>query len=509
MGMSASQARLLTLTARLSDLEYKAQGISNSKLRLAVQSEDVSRTYSDALNKERLSLLTGVNGATSTYSDLSYATLCGPDSPLLPLSQYGLSTSGGAILVSKSVADNYRKSGGDLNAFLVNCGQTTTSYGSGTKAQYDTANLALNGGKDADGKDVVGAKAAYETAKTGTSTALSALDAYGKKYVDGYSTAGAWSRTETTTSTGTTTGTTTTGRGTGTTTTGSRSTDTTTTVTRGTTTTTGARRVSAQPAEIVDPGDDTSDVAPAKIIAADADPYDEATRRATSTGTTRTGSTTATTSRTSTTTNTYNNVSNPDKIKFVNGTADGKDADGNVISTKYASLLGTYNTALSAETTAKSAFDTATSTLAGLKPTVTTSETANVDYYTNLFNRMADGYATVGNADEDNTLNSADWIQDQIEKNNLILEKVGTDGTWSKTSWKSDTNIQEKSDDTDMARAEANYNTSTAEIQIKDKKFDLELTNIETEHTAVQTEVDSVKKVIDKNIDRSFKMFQA
>lgn len=42
-----------------------------------------------------------------------------------------------------------------------------------------------------------------------------------------------------------------------------------------------------------------------------------------------------------------------------------------------------------------------------------------------------------------------------------------------------------------------------------DKLYDMELKNIDTEHQAIQTEIDSVKKVIDKNIERSFKIFQA
>jgi hypothetical protein len=64
MGMSASQARLLSLTARLSDLEYSAQSISNSKIRLADASAEASREYSEALDKEKYTVLAGVDPAT-------------------------------------------------------------------------------------------------------------------------------------------------------------------------------------------------------------------------------------------------------------------------------------------------------------------------------------------------------------------------------------------------------------------------------------------------------------
>ena len=54
MGMAASQARLLSITARMTDVEYKSQQISNTKIRLADESEQVAEDYTKALNKQKL-----------------------------------------------------------------------------------------------------------------------------------------------------------------------------------------------------------------------------------------------------------------------------------------------------------------------------------------------------------------------------------------------------------------------------------------------------------------------
>ena len=54
MGLSASQSRMLTLTARLSDLELKAQRTQEAKIRLAEQSTEASKIYMDALDAQRL-----------------------------------------------------------------------------------------------------------------------------------------------------------------------------------------------------------------------------------------------------------------------------------------------------------------------------------------------------------------------------------------------------------------------------------------------------------------------
>ena len=55
--------------------------------------------------------------------------------------------------------------------------------------------------------------------------------------------------------------------------------------------------------------------------------------------------------------------------------------------------------------------------------------------------------------------------------------------------------------------AEAEYEHKMKQIDKKDQKFDLDLSKLETERTALTTEYDSVKKVIEDNIDRTFGIF--
>jgi len=52
-----------------------------------------------------------------------------------------------------------------------------------------------------------------------------------------------------------------------------------------------------------------------------------------------------------------------------------------------------------------------------------------------------------------------------------------------------------------------NINSKIDIIQSDDKKLELQLQNLDTQQKAVSTEMDSVKKVIDKNIEASFKAF--
>ena len=54
MGMAASQARLLTLTSRLHDVEYKAQNIESQKIALATQKDELYQNYCDALDAKKI-----------------------------------------------------------------------------------------------------------------------------------------------------------------------------------------------------------------------------------------------------------------------------------------------------------------------------------------------------------------------------------------------------------------------------------------------------------------------
>lgn len=54
------------------------------------------------------------------------------------------------------------------------------------------------------------------------------------------------------------------------------------------------------------------------------------------------------------------------------------------------------------------------------------------------------------------------------------------------------------------------YHSIEAELEQKhaiDRTLEIELRNVDTQHQEVQTEVDAVSKVIDKNIDMTYKTF--
>ena len=130
---------------------------------------------------------------------------------------------------------------------------------------------------------------------------------------------------------------------------------------------------------------------------------------------------------------------------------------------------------------------------------------SKAQWYTNMFNRMKSGYKTI----ENGLASSSEWLQFALESGLVTMEQVDKSYSWKSIDYKTCSNITEQTDNSEaVSKAEAEYNRAMKDIDAKDSMYDIQLKNIDTEHTALQTEYDSVKSVISKNIDRTFKFNQ-
>lgn len=143
---------------------------------------------------------------------------------------------------------------------------------------------------------------------------------------------------------------------------------------------------------------------------------------------------------------------------------------------------------------------------------VDSNDTSNKDnantkaqWYTNLFKRMQQGYKAI----ENGLASSSQWMEYALESGIVTLEQVDKSYNWNSLDYKSCTKITEETDDAAVTKAEAEYNRTMNDIEAKDNIYDIELKNIDTEHTSLQTEYDVIKGVISKNIDRTFKFNQS
>ena len=144
------------------------------------------------------------------------------------------------------------------------------------------------------------------------------------------------------------------------------------------------------------------------------------------------------------------------------------------------------------------------------------------DYYVNIYKQIQAAGGNCISISDYNGLNGdaatdSDWLTNMVKAGKITIDIVNKDNktgelTFSSTSPSSDTYVgyteSTAIDSKALAKAEAEYEYKMKQIDQKDEKFDMDLSKLETERTALTTEYDSVKKVIQDNIERTFGIFK-
>lgn len=409
MGMSASQARLLSLTTRLSDLELRAQTISNSKTRLADASSEASRNYQEALDKQRLTMY---NSASDSRVDATAKNLTTYNSSTLG-KQRILVDAAGQVIISQQMADAYNAAidnQGNVN-FQTFLNSITGADGKGF-TEISSGSIRTN-----QVNELLG------TLSTALSTVMSNIDG---DYLD---------------------------------------------------------------------EDAVLSYKDASLVR-----------------------------------NSLQAVQNA--LNAIGQVFDGEDLNGTLSDCSVQSLIGTNPSARTvynkistilvdevATNITDADIDSTTATGGDLQDAMDANDEFTYDYgaityYANVFNQISENGPSIVSSEN---MNDSDWLYEQLKCGNIFLVEQGeedknNDGEndWSRISWQSgDSSLSLESDETQLAKVEAEYNTALDEIKAKDSRYDVELKSIDTEHSVVQNQIDSTKKVIEKNIDRSFKIFNA
>ena len=110
------------------------------------------------------------------------------------------------------------------------------------------------------------------------------------------------------------------------------------------------------------------------------------------------------------------------------------------------------------------------------------------------------------------------WLEDKLNSGEVQIFKLTKESSlfnknkiniFEETSLSTDPDLAEVQNEELIKAAEVKYERAVKDIDAKETKLDMQLSKIDTEHNALKTEYDSVKQIVSKNIDRSFKTFNA
>ena len=98
------------------------------------------------------------------------------------------------------------------------------------------------------------------------------------------------------------------------------------------------------------------------------------------------------------------------------------------------------------------------------------------------------------------------YFETNLKTGNWFIQKQTSDG-WVDESIAASNFIYQGIDSGDYAIALADYDAEVEKLHKRDKEYDLRLQQIKTECDTIHDQIESLKKVIDKNIDETFKSF--
>ena len=451
MGISASQARLLSITARLTSNEYESQQISNAKMRLATKSEQASNEYIAALNTRQLQFVTyDAQGQAITEALTANALYQYSDMK----NQYALLNANGQVMVSTLDAKNFEKAA-SLTEFLALYGVEKT---------YKTESLAKNAQLLETDSNAGGVRDYLTKWEEAIDAAIAS------RYPDDAGNVGALASDE--------------------------------------------RFQLDKAAAFYEYGEALSFYEKQVTL------YNSGVNVDIS----------GATERLSTAKQKYS-----DTITF------DKWVQSKAYETSTAKKDGVYENSMKyyevLEEFLAEAEDLGCTnvTKAGDNGVFKYNDATKAQWYTNLWYKMngaSSDKSVQGNRAANYTVldpklaASKDWLQDALEQgiisievasykdaSNLVEDEsrpltVKLQGiSWTPTEYGSCIDFTEVDDEAAIAKAEAEYQKKNNEISAKDKRYQSKIKTLDTEHNALQTQYESVKSAMTKNIDRSFKTF--
>lgn len=125
-------------------------------------------------------------------------------------------------------------------------------------------------------------------------------------------------------------------------------------------------------------------------------------------------------------------------------------------------------------------------------------------FYDALFNQICLNGWTENEKIEDN-----DYLEEMLKSGAMYMSTLADDGYYYQGNYSTNTYVKEVTDEKAVAQAEAKYNREKQKINTKENIIDMKMKNLDTEISALTTEYDTVKSVIDKNIEKTFKRYNA
>lgn len=130
----------------------------------------------------------------------------------------------------------------------------------------------------------------------------------------------------------------------------------------------------------------------------------------------------------------------------------------------------------------------------------------NADFYNMLYNQLCTNGASTDLTKQQQVTDS-EYLSHALKNGQLFISSLNNDGYFYQGHYTLNGHVAEVTDEDAIAQAEAEYNVKKSQLSYKEESLELQLKNIDTELSALTTEYDTVKNLISKNVEKVFTMF--
>lgn len=106
-------------------------------------------------------------------------------------------------------------------------------------------------------------------------------------------------------------------------------------------------------------------------------------------------------------------------------------------------------------------------------------------------------------------IDDKEYLDNALKNGQLFITSINEDGYYYQDRYNANGYIMEDTDDDAITQAEREFSAIKLKIEAKEQQLDLDMKNLDLEISSLTTEYDTVKSLINKNVEKTFTMFQS
>lgn len=134
----------------------------------------------------------------------------------------------------------------------------------------------------------------------------------------------------------------------------------------------------------------------------------------------------------------------------------------------------------------------------------TTKQMFESEFYSVMFNNLLQNgwYNNI-------YIDDKEYLDNALKNGQLFISSVNEDGYYYQDKYNANGYVMENTNEDAITQAEREFSVAKLKINAKEERLDLDMKQLDLEISSLTTEYDTVKSLINKNVEKTFTMFQS